>query len=104
MIKNDIRRVIQSGNGGLVISLPVDYCREHGIVAGMALRLTECAEGLLITKVVPPETTDRSATKRAECIASMALDIALATRHDLESVAGIDDEIDDREDILAKVE
>lgn len=51
-IKNDIRRVIQSGNGGLVISLPVDYCRKHGIVAGMAIRLTEEPAGLLLTKVI----------------------------------------------------
>lgn len=52
MIKNDIRRVVRSGNGGLVISLPVDYCREHGIVAGMAIRLTEEPAGLLLTKVI----------------------------------------------------
>jgi hypothetical protein len=41
MIKNDIRRVIQSGNGGLVISLPKDWCRVMGIHAGDAMKLVD---------------------------------------------------------------
>ena len=52
MIKNDIRRVVRSGNGGLVISLPKDYCEANGIVAGMAFRLTEEPAGLLLSKVI----------------------------------------------------
>lgn len=51
MIKNDIRRVQRSGKGSLMISLPKDYCEAEGIMEGMAMRVTECPNGLLITKV-----------------------------------------------------
>ena len=51
MIKNDIRRVQRSGKGSLMISLPKDYCEANGIAEGIAMRFTECPDGLLIVKV-----------------------------------------------------
>ncbi len=51
-MRNPIRQVQKSGKGGLVVSLPKDYCEEHGIVAGDSLRFTEEPAGLLITKVI----------------------------------------------------
>ena len=54
MIKNDIRRVQQTGGGrgSLVISLPRDYCEANGITVGTAIRMTEEPAGLLLSKVI----------------------------------------------------
>lgn len=52
MIKNDIRRVQKHGLGSLAVSLPKDYCEANGITYGTALRFTEQAGGLFITKVI----------------------------------------------------
>lgn len=48
----DIRRVQQSGKGSLYVTLPKDYCDENGIEVGTALRFTEEAAGLLLTRVI----------------------------------------------------
>lgn len=40
-----------SGNDGLVISLPKDWCKANGITKKDFLRVTECPKGLLLTKV-----------------------------------------------------
>lgn len=51
MIKNVNRSVMAAGNDGLIISLPVDWCKANGIAKGDTVRVTECPNGLLITKV-----------------------------------------------------
>lgn len=48
----DIRRVQKSGKGSMFVTLPKDYCEENGIEVGTALRFTEEAAGLLLTKVI----------------------------------------------------
>lgn len=48
----DIRRVQKSGKGSMFVTLPKDYCEENGIKVGTALRFTEEAAGLLLTKVI----------------------------------------------------